>query len=473
MVETIFYDRKKEIALLREKLSRLHSGEMIVLYGRRRVGKTELAKQFLKTVTCRKLYFYVDVIEPQGILDALARVVQEQLGEQHTFSDFTDFLKFISGKADNGFVLVLDEFQRFVETAPHFITQLQNIWDDELRKKRILVLLVGSSMGMIQKMMNNRAGALYGRASRIKVSSFAYADFRMMFKELSEEEKVSTYAVFGGTPYYLEKVRTIEGGIHKKISSLLLSKGAVLLEEPKTFLEYENVRIHSRYNSILQAVASGKDVLKEIQDYTGVRQTTLPAYLQRLDELLDLLKRNDPVLGKERLGRYALKDYFFKFWYRFIFPHQTAIHIGNFKIIEEFIKENLDAYIGKIFEDVCRELLIENLNKEWKGYILDFEDIGAWWNRSGEELDIVAYNKKSRKLLVGEVKWTNEQVDVDVIDATVRKSKMINFIGEYKFLFVAKKGFTPRAKERIKELNAIALDLDDVARLFEDSRKNE
>ena len=400
MENRTFYDRKQELKLLKEEFANLQSGKMFVVYGRRRVGKTELIRQFIKSITENKMYFYVDLVEKQGLLDSLSKSVQEQLNETRKFADFNDFLDFIDSKSDNRFVLVIDEFQRFLEISPQFITQLQNRWDQKLKNKKLMLILVGSSVGMIQRITNSKAGALYGRATRIKISPFKYADFRLMFKELGEEERIITYSVFGGTPYYLEKVKRISGHIHKKIFELLLKKGSELFEEPKNLLEYENVRIHAKYNSILQATSAGKENVKEIQDFTGIDTNTLPAYIKRLDELLELLGRKDPVLGKERLGRYGLKDNFFSFWYKFIFPNQTALNLGNVKIVEDNINENLNAYVGRIFEGVCKELLILHINKEINGYLIDFENIGSWWNRTGEEIDIVAYSQKSRKILV-------------------------------------------------------------------------
>ena len=468
MENRTFYDRKQELNLLKEEFANLQSGKMFVVYGRRRVGKTELIRQFIGSIPKNKMYFYVDLVEKQGILDSLSKTVQEQLGETRKFADFNDFLDFIALKSDNGFVFVIDEFQRFLEISPQFITQLQNCWDQRLKDKKIMLILVGSSIGMIQKITGSKAGALYGRATRIKISPFKYGEFRLMFKELSEEERIVTYSVFGGTPYYLEKVKKIDGDIHKRIFELLLKKSAELFEEPKNLLEYENVRVHAKYNSILQAASAGKENVKEMQDFTGIDANTLPAYIKRLDELLELLGRKDPVLGKERLGKYGLKDNFFSFWYKFIFPNQTALNLGNSKIVEDNIKENLNAYVGRVFEGICKEVLVSYLNKEINVYLLDFENIGSWWNRAGEEIDIVAYNRKTRRILVGEVKWNNDLVDIGVIDDLMKKAKRIEFTGEYKFLFMSKNGFTERALARIREINAISLNLKDIERLFED-----
>jgi len=467
MIEREFYDRKEEMNFLKDKYANLSDGNMFVLYGRRRVGKTELIKQFLKNVT-NKFYFYVEVAEKKVILDSLSKSVKEQLKENKTFDDFYGFLDYIGDKDEKSpFVLVIDEFQRFLDIAPEYITNLQNAWDSKLRNKKIMILLLGSSIGMMQKMMNSKAGALYGRAQKIKISPFKYKDFRIMFKELNEEEKVIAYSVFGGTPDYLEKFKKVQGDINDKIFNLVLKKGSPLSEEPKNLLEYENVRVYAKYNSILQASSSGKETLKEIEDFTKISAPTIPAYIRRLDELLDLLGKKDPVLGKERLGRYQIKDNFFKFWYKFVFPNQTPLNLENTKFVSDLIKENLNGYVGRIFEDIIKELLILYNTKEIKEVKLNFENIGSWWDRNGNEIDILAYNLKEKEFLMGEVKWTAKQLDIDIIEELERKSKFINYGGNYKFIFVSKSGFTEKAINKMKELNALYLDLKDVSVLFD------
>src|SRR3989338_1353123 len=187
--EKEFFDRKNELKLLQERYANLAPSDMVVLYGRRRVGKTELVKQFLKNIK-NHFYFYIEVTQKSELLNYLSKAVEEQLGEKVIFRDFYEFLNFIGDKSEKEpFVLIIDEFQRFLDIAPEYISSLQNAWDSKLKNKKIFILLLGSSIGMIQKIMNSKAGALYGRAQKIKISPFKYADFRFMFKELSEKEK--------------------------------------------------------------------------------------------------------------------------------------------------------------------------------------------------------------------------------------------------------------------------------------------
>lgn len=468
MSTTQFYNRSEELAILDSKYGEIEQsgkGSMLAVYGRRRVGKTELVKIFLEKKP-KKLYFYVDLAERNVILNSLSAAVQEQLKENVVFPEFASFFAYVAEKSSqDGFLLVIDEFQRFMEVAPEFITSLQKYWDSTFRKQKIMILLVGSSIGMVQKITNSKAGALYGRALKIRVSPFKYKDLRLMFKELSEEEKILRYSVFGGTPYYLEKTKRFSDTI-TAIKELLLKKSGELSEEPKTLLEYENVRTHAKYNSILQAISSGKEILKEIQDFTKIPSTTIPAYIEKLDVLLDLVEKNDPLLGKERLRRYRIKDNFFRFWYRFAFENQTALNLGNIEFVFGIIKQELNSYVGKIFESVVKELLISYNGKDIKGHAISFEDIGSWWDRSGNEIDILALNTREKTSLVGEVKWSSKPVDVDVLENILRKSKLINLSGKYTFLLVSKAGFTEECLKKMQENRFLYMDLKDLSQLF-------
>ncbi len=392
-----------------------------------------------------------------------------QLGEGIRFNDWEDFFEYVCKKTENKpFVVVLDEFQRLLDTSPDCITKLQRFWDEKLKNTSAIIFLVGSSIGLMQQIVESRAGPLYGRVTgRIKIAPFRYIDFRELFPQLNEEEKTAVYSVFGGTPHYCVMFQNKQLNLHDAISELVLAKGSELEDEPEHFLEYERVRAHAKYNAILQAIAAGKGTLKELSDTTKISPTTLPAYLLRLEKLLDIVARRNPILGKERLSRYVIRDPFFAFWYRFVLPNRTSLHFGNRQQALDDIKENLNAHTALVFEDVVKKLLILHNGKAIKGVSIRFDYIGSWWDRMTNEIDIIATNQKEKSLLVGEIKWTNEKIDIDVPENLLQKIKYLQFNGTYKVFLVSKSGFTARCLERIKSIDGFTLDLSEMTTLFD------
>ncbi|MFA4945930.1 MAG: ATP-binding protein [Candidatus Micrarchaeia archaeon] len=462
-----FYDRRDELAFFNEKSKKLNRGEMIVLYGRRRLGKTRLIQQFIEhnKTKAKTLYLFINIQGEQELKQAIARDIFEQWKETVVISAWRDFFDSLKASTGNGKVIVvIDEFQRLKTIAPAFITELQNQWDSTLKNAPLMLVLVGSSIGMMKKIAVSPHGALYGRkTAQQQLEPFRYADFREMFKGKKEEEKIEWYSVFGGTPYYLELAKKHER-LEEAIVEEVLSKQAPLREEPKNLLEFE-LKVIARYTSLLYAIGRGKRSLKEICDEVGIPRTTLPPYLAGLQELLSLVERRQPMFGKKNLGRYELKDNFFKFWYSFVLPHASSLEIGNVDAPLKDIRQNLSSFVGRRVEDIVRELFILYNQDEIKGVKLDFERIGAWWDRTGNEIDLVIENKT--EIILGEVKWTNKQMNREVLDALLEKSKLVNKAGKRRFVLVSKNGFDPECLKRAAELDCLTLDVKEMERLFE------
>lgn len=468
-MEKKFYDRQNEMKQLAQKFESMKGGELVVMYGRRRVGKTEIIKQFLENLETRKLYYYVDLVERPVLISAMENEIAKQTGEAVKFETWDDFFGYLIKKSEREkFVLAVDEFQRFLQVSPDFITKLQRYWDENLKYSKIMIIVVGSSIGMMEKIGRSYASPLYGRVtSRMKISPFRYVDMREMFRNMSEEDKIRYYAVFGGTPYYLSEAKNAGGTLEQCIVNLMLFQGGRLFEEPTVLMESEKIRTHARYNSILQAISAGKEITKELEDFTKIKSTTLPAYLQRLENLLDIAQRKNPVLGKERLGRYTIKDNFYKFWYKFIFPNKSDLNMGKTNDVKSRIMENINAYIARAFESIVHEMLLLYNGRQINGLEIDFEEIGSWWDKKSNEIDIVAYSRKKGTVLLGEVKWANEKTDAEVFEGLIRKSKLVNFRGIARFIMVSKSGFTKKCMEKMEQTGCIYLDLDDIEKLFD------
>mgnify|MGYP001558079863 CR=1 FL=1 len=466
-----FYGRKEELDFFAKRWDTLSKGELIILYGRRRLGKTRLAKKFMDSIggKSKKLYLFVNAQEESQIKEDFSKDILEQTGDTLKIVDWKDLFDYLAIEAGKGkLCVVIDEFQRTKVTAPAFITQLQNQWDSRLKNERIMLLLVGSSIGMMTKIALAGTGALYGRKTgQMQLQPFTYADFRRMFHDLGEEKKVEWFAVFGGTPYYLELAKAGGHELPKAIETVVLGNAAPLRDEPKNLLEFE-LRNIARYNSILHAIAAGKQTVKEIADVVGVKQSSLPAYLSSLDRLLGLVGKKDPMFGRKNAGRYALKDNFFRFWYRFVLSQSSLLELGRADKALETITGQLDSYVGREYERVAIELFKACNGGKIRDLELDFAKIGSWWDKRGNEIDIAFENRG--ELVLGEVKWTADLVGVEVLENLMKKAQLVNRPGRRRFVLVSKNGFTRGCLERARETNTLTLDLKDIQKLYDSKR---
>jgi len=450
-----FHDREPELEFLRRKFESLRRGELIILYGRRRIGKTELVKQFLQEVG--GIYLYVDYCEPRELLRLFSKDVREQTGEFVEFGDWDAFFEWLSTKR----AVVIDEFQRLHSISRLALTRLQRWWDEVLNSKPLMLILVGSSIGMVERVAAGPTAPLYGRAtSRLKLEPFPYSEVRKIFRELPERRRIEIYGIFGGTPHYLRFVDP-QKSLLDCMREIVLERGSVLFEEPPSLLRME-LREEARYNSILAAISRGRRTVKEISDATGIEPSKLVYYLQVLKDLLDLLEVRKPIFGKEKMSRYYLKDNFFNFWYAYVFRNRSRLERGEVEPVVREIERELDTYMGPVFEDVVRELLARYNGRSIKGYQLSFEEIGSWWDRSGNEIDICAVGGK--EILLGEVKWGT--MDKEVLEALIQKSQLLPKRRK-KFLLVSAGGFTTECLQAAESEGVICLNLSEVAQLFE------
>jgi len=369
LVSIPFYDRKAELSALEEAVSSKRA-ELIILYGRRRIGKTALSRKLLEQHS--GAYVYVGSSSIREFLANASRAMGR------TFTSLDDFLEhvFLEFGRENK-ILVLDEYQRI---SKKLSPKIQYHWDASARKSWVKLILLGSTIGMIERDIGY-AGPLYGRATRvIRLNGFDYETVREIFGEKGEEEIIKIYSILGGTPHYLmlyERTKTIE----ENIRNMFLSPGAPLYEEVERLLSIE-LRDSSRYLEILEAVSMGKRTLKEISDYTSLERSQLKKYLLILEKLT-LIEREASVIGK-RIPRYKFRDNFFHFYMRFIHPNVPFIELRQEEFVLNNIIKELQQYVGRIFEKICLSVL----SKKFHGY-----KIGAYWDREGSEVDAVAVSE--------------------------------------------------------------------------------
>ncbi|AMM54445.1 ATP-binding protein [Pyrococcus kukulkanii] len=443
----MFVNRKDELNFL-ESLYSSNKKEVLILYGRRRVGKTELIKRFIKDKNA--IYFLAD----RGSLRANAKRFYLEASEvldlpRVSVEDFREAFELIKLKAPERIIVVIDEFSYLLLSDKNTPAVFQHIID-EILDDRFFLILCGSIIGLMESLMSYK-NPLYGRrTAQLKLKPLNFFHVREYFRKTPIENVVRIYSVTGGVPMYF-KLFTGEN-FKEELLRNAFSPTSILYEEPEFTLREELGDVH-RYYLILEAIAHGKHKVSEIAQFAGIEAKDMPKYLRVLTSL-ELIRREVPVTEPERSkkARYYPNDNFLAFWFRFVKPNKSKIEIGTF----EMNWDDFNAYVGKAFEGVAKEFLIE-MNKR-KGLPFKFSKIGRWWHK-GEEIDIVALGDD--KALLVEVKW--KEIDRRKVRRIVRelerKATLLDLnVEEYYGIFAKH----IKEKDELREQGLLAWDLDDL-----------
>jgi hypothetical protein len=448
-----FIDRESELETLTSLIGSKQAA-LILLYGRRRVGKTRLIREFLKSK--RSLYFYVPNAEEKTILSEFSRAVENEFFAGFKFANFNSFMEYLAKKSAEGTIIAVDEFQRLTN-IDGAVSLLQKFWDEKLSTSRSYLIFSGSSIGTIRRVALSGNAPLYGRrTATLKIEPLKYTDLFNWFEKYSAEELVKIYASFGGTPAYLEHVNE-KLNAEENITEKILNKTSPLHDEPEMLL-MEEIRTPQRYMDILTAIASGKNTLSKIADDTGINRESTTAYLKTL-EILDLIERITPVTeNNAKRGLYHIKDKFFSFWFRFIRPNKRQIELEIERNVWQGIREDFNRYLGHVFEDICSEVLIEMIRKE--SLPIRIDKIGRWWWKE-TEIDLLGLERKSGKALAVEVKWsdTNYCEAKKLLLELETKTQQVRDAKQATLGLMAKK---IKEKERLRKEGFLALDLNDI-----------
>lgn len=451
----MFVNRKNEMALL-EKL--YHSGkkEVLILYGRRRVGKTELVKRFIRDKPA--IYFLADKDGLRANARRFYIESAEKLGlPEVEVDDFRRAFELLKLKAPERLVVVIDEFSYLLLTDKNTPAVFQYVVD-EIMDERFFLILSGSLVGLMESLMGYN-NPLYGRrTAQLKLKPLSFFHVAGYFPKKPLKTVMEIYSVTGGVPMYF---RLFKGeNLKKELMETVFSPTSILYEEPEFVLREELGDVH-RYYLILEALANGRHRVSDIAQYAGIETKDMPKYLRTLTSL-ELVKREVPVTESERSkrARYYLKDNFFAFWFKFVKPNRGKVEIGTFEM-------NWDAFnthVGRAFEDVARQFLIE-LNGRGK-LPFRFTKIGRWWKKN-EEIDLVALNEREKKALFIEVKWKElRKLEArGILRDLERKAGLVGLKGwNENYGVVAKK---VKDKDELRREGYLAWDLDDFRRLVE------
>lgn len=445
----MFIGRTKELAML-NSLYTTNRFEFAVIYGRRRVGKTALINKLI--VDKKAIYFMgVESSESQN-LENLSRSIMEcchGINVDTSFSSFQAALEYVfQASQRERLILAIDEYPYVARASKSLPSTLQMLIDKYKDSSQLMLVLCGSSMSYMEDQVLAYKAPLYGRrTAQLKLEPFDFFDTCNYLARLGDQDKALAYGMVGGTPQYLLQLQdTIS--IEENIKRTFLNPANILFEEPENLLKQE-VREPALYNAIITAIATGSSRLAEICTKVGETSSTCSAYLKSL-MALGIVHKETPYGEKEsRKSIYIIADNMFKFWYRFIPSNGSMISRGGGDLVYKRIEAQLADYMGQIFEEICRQYLWKRL-LEGKAEV-EFNDLGRWWGtdphtRSQTEIDIMGVLDKETALF-GECKWTNEKVDVGVLDKLLERSRLFSYANVHLYLF-AKAGFTKGCVEK-------------------------
>lgn len=420
-----FLGREKEILDLEKEYAR--DGGFVVIYGRRRIGKTTLIKQFIKSKTA--FYFLATKeVESQSMkrfAGVIARTTGNSVMQKAAFSDWLDLFQAVADyKPNEKKVLVIDEFPYLVKVNDSFPSILQNAWDEILKDSNVMLILCGSLISMMKKHALSYESPLYGR--RTAQMRIAPLPFTTVYEnqKLSFEEAAEQYSITGGVPKYMEFFSDGQP-LYEQIKENVLSKNGFLYEEPN-FLLTDEVQVPTNYFSIIKVIADGNHKLGTIAGILGLETSALTPYLKTLSEL-GFIEKQVPVTEKNaektRKGLYFISDNFLRFWFRYVYPYKGELELDNTQIsLDELDKDFKEKFVAFAYEDICKEIFARLCSDR----AIDFtpSKIGSYWlnDKSGNtQIDVMAVDMVNKRLFAGECKYHNQPVDADVYFELVKK----------------------------------------------------
>ena len=420
-----FLGREKEILVLEKEYAR--DGGFVVIYGRRRIGKTTLIKQFIKSKTA--FYFLATKeVESQSMkrfAGVIARTTGNSVLQKAAFSDWLDLFQAVADyKPNEKKVLVIDEFPYLVKVNDSFPSILQNAWDEILKDSNVMLILCGSLISMMKKHALSYESPLYGR--RTAQMRIAPLPFTTVYEnqKLSFEEAAEQYSITGGVPKYMEFFSDVQP-LYEQIKENVLSKNGFLYEEPN-FLLTDEVQVLTNYFSIIKVIADGNHKLGTIAGILGLETSALTPYLKTLSEL-GFTEKQVPVTEKNaektRKGLYFISDNFLRFWFRYVYPYKGELELDNMQIsLDELDKDFKEKFVAFAYEDICKEIFARLCSDK----AIDFtpSKIGSYWlnDKSGNtQIDVMAVDTVNKRLFAGECKYHNQPVDADVYFELVKK----------------------------------------------------
>lgn len=454
----MFIGRERELNAL-DNLYKSDKFEFAVIYGRRRVGKTALINQFISDK--KAIYFMGVESNAKQNLENFSKSIMEFANGIETESSFLSFqaaFEYVFKLAEKErIILAIDEYPYVARSSESLASTLQLLIDKYKDTSKLMLILCGSSMSYMEDHVLAYKAPLYGRrTAQIKLQPFSFEETCIYFKNLSDEDKALIYGIAGGTPQYLLQMSD-KLSIEDNIKNTYLNPMSFLYEEPVNLLKQE-VREPAIYTAIITAIATGSSRMSEISSKVGENTNVCTNYIKNLINL-GIVQRETPYGEKSsRKSIYYIEDNMFRFWYRFVPDNNSIIARGAANLAYKRIEPQLSDYMGKIFEEICKQYL-------WKLLIsgncpIEFKSLGRWWGndpkeKSQAEIDIMGEQDKNTALFA-ECKWINEKVDLSVLETLIKHSELFHYKTKYYYLF-SKSGFTKGCIDKANEMGNVNL----------------
>lgn len=454
----MFIGRERELKAL-EKLYASNKFEFAVIYGRRRVGKTALINQFINGK--KAVYFMGVESNAKQNLENFSRSIFEYssgIEMENSFLSFQAALEYVFKLAENErLILAIDEYPYVARSSKSLASTLQLLIDKYKETSKLMLILCGSSMSYMEDHVLAYKAPLYGRrTAQMKLLPFDFEETCRYFSDFSEEDKALVYGVVGGTPQYLLQMDD-KLSMEDNIKNTYLNPVSFLYEEPVNLLKQE-VREPAIYTAIITAIATGASRMSEISNKVGENTNVCSIYMKNLINLGIVQKEIPYGETASRKSVYSIEDNMFRFWYRFVSENNSVIARGAADLVYKRIEPQLSDYMGKVFEEICKQYL-------WKRLLagtlpIEFTSLGRWWGndsaeKSQAEIDIMGEQDKNTALF-GECKWTNEKVDIGILKTLIKRSEIFSYKNSYFYLF-AKSGFTKGCIEEAGKMGNVEL----------------
>lgn len=458
-----FYCREEE---LRKLNKRYHAGdfECIIIYGRRRVGKTTLINEFCKD---KPTIFFsalntTEIENLESLSKSIMNYERPDMDVTPEFKTYDAALDELTALATHErIVFVIDEYPYLAKAKPSISAMLQHIIDHKWNNSKMFLILCGSSMSFMEDQVLGQESPLYGRRTgQFKIAPLDYKESAVFHPDLSNEDNALIYGITGGVPHYINKLGVKES-VDEALLDNLFDRSSYLYEEPANLLKQE-LREPAIYNAIITAIAQGASRINDIALKTGQENSVVSKYLGTLIDL-GIVKKETPVT--EKIGKktiYELADNFFRFWYRFVPANMSAIDSGRIqKSYANTIKKNLPDYMGLTFEHMCRDYLLY-YEKELP---IELNQVGQWWgtdnkNKKQVQIDIVGTPVEGDEYIIGSCKYRNEKIGLDELELIREYAQVFGKGKKYYYYIFSKGGFTEgliQAKNR-GEVRLIGLD---------------